>query len=183
VAERVQSFIGSCREPQIIFTSEALCRIRHDNEIERLRTLLDIGKNEAKVVLYLRNKDDFMHSYTAEIHKVPGRKPSPDPSSALYVEPDTWLIDYDSLIATYQRGFGAGNVIVIDYDNEMRNVGNIIPSFLKVLGVAPAEELDVTSYFLNTTDPGRRRMPSHGTKRWLERAKHTWRKWRRERAA
>jgi len=183
VSEKVQSFIASCREPRIIFTSEALCRLRYDDEIDRLRTILNIGKNEAKVVLYLRNKEDFLRSYTAEIYKVPGRKPSNDSSSAFYVEPDTWLTDYDSLVAVYQRGFGANNVVVIDYDQEMRNVGNVIPSFLKVLGLDAGDELDTSSYFLNTTNPADRRTPSRGAKRWIEQAKRAWQHWKRRPAA
>jgi hypothetical protein len=183
VAERVQSFIRACSEPRIIFTSEALCWLRHDDEIDRLRTILDIGKNEPKVVLYLRNKEDFVRSYTAQICKVPGRKPSEDPSSVLYVQRDTWLTDYDSLVAAYQRGFGAENVVVIDYDAEMQSVGNVIPSFLKVLGLDPGVELDVTSYFRNTTNPADQRKPLRGARRWVEWAKRapTW--WKRRRAA
>jgi hypothetical protein len=174
VAERVRDFVGSCDELRVVFTSEDLCWLRHDDEIDRLRTILDVGHHEAKVVLYLRNEEDFLRSYRAQIHKVPGRQPSNDPASTLYVEPDTWLVDYDSLVSAYQRGFGADNVVVIDYDDQMRKVGNVIPSFLSVLGPDSADELDCNSYFLNTTDPAEQRKPSRGFKRWLERAKRGW---------
>jgi hypothetical protein len=183
VSDRVQAFIGSCHEPRIVFTSEDLCWLRHDDEIDRLRTILGVGHGEVKVVLYLRNKLDFLRSYTAQIHKVPGRMPSNDRSSTLYVEPDSWLVDYDALVATYQRGFGAGNVAVINYDHEMRTVGNVIPSFLKVLGLDAADELDFSSYFLNTTNPADQRKPPGGAKRWIERAKRAWLPWKRRRAA
>jgi hypothetical protein len=183
VAERVQAFIGSYHESRLVFTSEDLCWLRYDDEIDRLKTILAVGANDATVVLYLRNKHDFLRSYTAQIHKVPGRQPSDDPSSTLYVEPDTWLVDYDSLVATYQRGFGADNVVVIDYDHEMRTLGNVIPSFLRVLGVDSADELDSSSYFLNTTNPANQRKPLRGAKRWLERAKRAWLPWKRRPAA
>ena len=183
VADRVQAFIRSRCEERLVFTAEGLCWLRHDDEIDRLQTILGVGNGEAKVVLYLRNKVDFLRSYTAQIHKVPGRQPSNDRSSTLYVEPDSWLVDYDALVATYQRGFGAGNVVVIDYDQEMRTVGNVIPSFLKVLGLDAAEELDFSSYFLNTTDPAEQRKPPRGAKRWIEQAKRAWLPWKRGRAA
>ena len=183
VAERAQAFIRSHREEQIVFTSEGLSWLRYDDEIDRLRTVLDVGNHEAKVVLYLRNKPDFLRSYTAQIHKVPGRRPSNDPSSTLYVEPDTWLVDYDSLVATYERGFGAGNVVVLDYDHEMRQAGNVIPSFLRVLGLDAVDELDSSSYFLNTTNPADQRKPLRRAKRWIQRAKHAVLPWKRRRAA
>jgi hypothetical protein len=177
VAERVRSFVSSCHESRIVFTSEDLSWLRHDDEIDRLRTILDAGNHQVKVVLYLRNKQDFLHSYTAQIHKVPGRQPSSDRCSVLCVEPETWLVDYVSLVATYQRGFGAGNVDVMDYDQQMRNDGNVIPSFLSTLGLDAGAELDSNSYFLNTTNPADQRKPSRGVKRWIERTKYAWRFW------
>jgi hypothetical protein len=181
VAERVQAFIRSREEKQIVLTSEGLSWLRYEGEIDRLKMLLDADRHETKVVLYLRNKEDFLRSYTAQIHKVPGRVPSRDSASTLYVEPDSWLVDYESLVAMYQRGFGAQNVVVIDYDHEMRNVGNVIPSFLRVLGLDAA--LDTSSYFLNTTNPSVQRKPPRGIKRWIQRAKQAWRPTKRRHAA
>lgn len=183
VADRVQSFLTHCREPRVIFTCEALCRLRYDDEIDRLKQILDVGRHEAKVILFLRNKDDFLRSYTAEIFKVPGRKPSSDPESALYVEPGTWLTDYESLVGVYERGFGAGKVAVIDYDNQMRAVGNVIPSFLQALGLAHSDPREIGAYFLNTSNPAERRMPIHGARRLVKRAVEALEKWRSRRAA
>jgi hypothetical protein len=173
VAEKVQAFVQSRREERIVFTSEDLSWLRYDDEIERLLTILDVGNCEAKVVLYLRNKQDYLRSYTAQIRKVPGRQPSSDPVSCLYVESDTWLTDFDSLAAAYQRGFGADNVIVVDYDHEMKTTGNVIPSFLTALELN-ADELDYGSYFLNTTNPAEQRKPLRRARRWIERARQTW---------
>jgi hypothetical protein len=183
VAERVQAFIGSRRAERIVFTSEGLSWLRYHDEIDRLREVLDAGSHEIKVVLYLRNEQDFLRSYTAQIHTVPGRTPSNDRCSTLYVEPDTWLVDYESLVAAYQRGFGATNVVIVDYDDEMRKVGNAIPSFLSVLGLDSADVLNCSSYFLNTTNPADRRGPLRGAKRWLAGAKRRWLSWKHRRAA
>jgi Sulfotransferase family len=183
VTEQVQSFINSCREPRIIFTSEALSWLRHDDEIDRLRTILDLARHEARVVLYLRNKEDFLRSYTSQLYKVKGRKPSSDCRSVLYVEPDTWLTDYNSLLATYQRGFGSSNVVVIDYDEEMRRVENVIPSFLRALGLDSTDTPSFTGYFRNTTNPDDQRKPSRGAKRWIKWAKQAWHQWNDRRAA
>jgi hypothetical protein len=183
VTERVQSFICSRREPQIIFTSEALCWLRYDDEIRRLRGILNIGNHDVKVVLYLRNKAAFLRSYTSQIYKVQGRAPSSDRDSVLYVEPDTWLTDYTALVTTYQCGFGADNVVVIDYDEQMRTIGNVIPSFLRVIDLDSASELNFASYFRNTTDPDDQRKPSRGPRRWINQAKQAWLQWKSRRAA
>jgi hypothetical protein len=180
IARRVQSFLNSVPEPCALFSSEGLSLLRYDDEIERLRTILDAHNREVRVVLYLRNKADFLRSYASQILKQEGRKPSHDKRSALYVGSDTWLTDYDSLIAAYQRGFGAGNLTIIDYDAEMQRVGNVIPSFLKVLGVQAGDKMDPSSYFLNTTcggaeKPRRRRLRN--------RAKAIWQNWFQRRAA
>ena len=152
-------------------------------EIDRLRTILDLPNHEVKVVLYLRNKEDYLRSYTSQLYKVQGRKPSSDRRSVLYVEPDTWLIDYDSLLAAYHRGFGAENVVVIDYDEQMRQWGNAIPSFLKALCLDTSDAPNFSTYFRNTTNPDDQRKPSRMPTRWINRARQAWLQWREERAA
>jgi hypothetical protein len=132
--------------------------------------------------VYLRNKRDFLLSYTNQLLKY-GRKPTSDSESVQYVEPDTWLADYESLIRAYEKGFGPGNVIAIDYDEEMRKLGNVIPSFLKVLDIDSADELDFPSYFLNTTNTTDERRPPRGVNRWIRRAKHAWLRCTKRRSA
>ena len=180
IAERVHRFLHRCQEPCVLFTSEGLSLLRYDDEIDRLTTILDAEHAEVKVILYLRNKADFLRSYTSQLLRVKGRKPLPDYHSALYVEPDTWLTDYESLILAYQRGFGANNVVVIDYDDEMKREENVIPSFLQVLGIAPSPGLEAASYFLNTTNKKSARNPPQ---RWSQRMIRAWRKWTLRRAA
>ncbi len=180
IAERVHRFLRRCQEPCVLFTSEGLSLLRYDDEIDRLSTILDAENAEVKVILYLRNKADFLRSYTSQLLKVKGRKPLPDCRSALYVEPDTWLTDYDALIATYQRGFGANNLVVIDYDDEMNHEGNVIPSFLRVLGSDASLESDTQAYFLNATNKSRARNPRQ---RWSQRLIRAWQKWTQRRAA
>jgi hypothetical protein len=180
IGAKVQRFLCRCHEPAVVLTSEGLSLLRYPDEIDRLRVMLDAANAEVKVILYLRNKKDFLRSYTNQLLKVKGRTPSKDFNSALYVEPDTWLTDYDALIATYERGFGARNVIVIDYDEQMKGEGNVIPSFLRVLGIDAAPHLDVASYFLNTTNKSTARKPNRP---WNQRLIKAWNKWTRRRAA
>jgi hypothetical protein len=180
IAERVQHFIRQCEEPCVVFSSEGLSLLRYEDEIERLKSVLGPESADPQVILYLRNKADFLRSYTSQLLKLKGRKPAQDPTSALYVEQDTWLTDYDSLVSTYQKAFGASNVIVVDYDEVMKREGNVIPSFLRALGIDAFREIDVASYFLNTSDKRDRRSPR---KSWAQRVKLAWGKSHRRRAA
>ena len=145
IADRVHDFLSRCQEPCVLFTSEGLSLLRYADEIDRLSAILDAGNADVQVILYLRNKADFLRSYTNQLYKMKGRRPSQNRKSALYVEADTWLTDYDSLISTYQKGFGAGNVVVINYDEEMKRDGNVIPSFLRAVGVDASQNMDVAS--------------------------------------
>jgi hypothetical protein len=179
VADRVHRFLRDCNEQHVLFTSEGLCLLRHEDEIERLKMIIDAAMADVTIILYLRNKPDFLRSYTNQLLKVDGRKPSQDYASSLYVEPDTWLIDYDSLVAAYRSGFGPNNVVVIDYDEEMKREGNVIPSFLRAVGARALHGDDVQSYFLNTTDKRATRRPKT---RWSDRLLRASSKWLGRRA-
>ncbi len=134
VSERVRGFVRECGQENLVFTTEGLSLLRHPDELETLRGFFDGVCGGINVVLYLRNKADYLESYRRQLLKVPGRKKSDTYWSALYVEDDTWLTDYDQLIAAYENAFGAGSVKVIDYDGEMGRRGNIIPSFAEAIG-------------------------------------------------
>ena len=151
IAQRVQDFISSCNESNIILTTEGLSLLRHQDEIDRLLRILDCDDVEITVILYLRNKEDYLKSYTQQLIKKKGRMRSRDYWSALYVERDTWLLDYETLISIYKQSFGESRVVVIDYDKEMNVVGNAIPSFLGVIGINSENEQDISSYFYNRT--------------------------------
>jgi hypothetical protein len=151
VVKRVQNFVSSCSTSNIIFTTEGLSLLRHQDEIDGLLKIFDVNDFEITVILYLRNRDDYLNSYTQQLLKKKGRVPSGDYWSALYVEHDTWLIDYEQLISVYKRGFGEKRILVIDYDEEMKSFSNIIPSFLEVIGVNLKNQQDQSSYFFNST--------------------------------
>jgi len=65
------------------------------------------------------------------------------------VEPDTWLIDFETLVSIYKKGFGENRIVIIDYDKEMKLQGNVIPSFLEVIGFNSDNTRDVSLYLKN----------------------------------
>ncbi len=130
VSERVKRFLSDSEQPKAIFSTEGLSLLRHRDEIERLRSILGTDCESITVIVVLRNRVDYLNSYRVQLAKKTGRKPSKDYWSALYVEDDTWLTDYESLLSAYGIEFGDDNIRVIDYDEQMKVRGNIIPAFL-----------------------------------------------------
>jgi len=154
VAARVRAFMESSEAPRVLLTTEGLSLLRFRDELERLRYILGDAEAEVSVVLYLREKSAYLDSYRKQLFKKEGRLPSKEYWSALYIEPDTWLTDYETLVQVYRDAFGDHRVTVMDYDKEMSTVGNIIPSFLKAIAVPPEAEGDSATYFENRTENG-----------------------------
>lgn len=135
--QEVGGFLNRTNASHVIFSSEGLSLLRTPEELAELKNILGGSKYFVKVVCFLRDKSDFLKAYEKQIRKVPGRVPSTDPSSSLYVESDSWLADFDSLLASYARAFGEENIITIDYDRVTKETGDILPEVLGKLGVVP----------------------------------------------
>lgn len=150
---RIKSFFNEYNGFNAIFSTEGLSLLRYPDEICRLKEILGTHSKKIKIILYLRNRKDFLESYRKQLRKVPGRVPSKEYSSALYVEDDTWLIDYDQLIEVYAASFGREAISVIDYDEQMRTRGNIIPSFIEQLNILLPKDTEIAlnTYNLNRT--------------------------------
>ena len=146
---RVQKFIRNRKTPQAIFSNEGLSLLRYSDELDRLAEMMD-GDN-LRIVLYLRNKKDFLRSYTNQICKVRGRHPLKDPNSALYVAPDSWLVDYKKLIEVYSTRFGRQNIIIKNYDHERSETGNILNSFQDALELPLEAKRNPSDYWLNAS--------------------------------
>ena len=115
----------------MIFTCEGLSFLRTEEECRTLRYLFpaDLG---FKIVLVMREKEDWLRSYTRQLHKVPGRTPSTDKASALYVEPDTWLTDFEAIIEAYSSVFGEVTQVAYDKDHVLTRV-------TEAMGLSPAD--------------------------------------------
>jgi len=150
VSKQVQTFISKYGNENLILSTEGLSLLRHRDEIQKLATILGSDYENIKIILYLRDKKDYLSSYRLQLKKKE-RKASTDYWSALYVEDDTWLIDYEQLITAYGDVFGLNNIVVIDYDKEMESRTNIIPSFVETVGLecSVEDETEFQSYHYN----------------------------------
>ena len=149
VAERVARFLHERETPHAVFSNEGLAFLRHPDELQWLQAMLSVAGDAVRIILYLRNKDDFLRAYEAQIRKVPGRAPATDPRSALYLGTDAWITDYPALIDAYADCFGREALTVLDYDREVAVHGSVLPSFQRALGLPPLTIRRLDRYFLN----------------------------------
>jgi len=63
VKKRVSAFVKNSPCDTIILTTEGLSLLRYPDELERLKTILDADNHDITVILVLRNRLDYLHSY------------------------------------------------------------------------------------------------------------------------
>ena len=151
VQSRVNGFLEQTPCDSVIFTSEGLSLLRFDDELERLSKILDLPHHDVVVVLVLRNREDFLNSYKKQMMKSPGRRFSQDKTSAFYVETDSWLADFETLMTLYKGAFGKNNHRVVDYDQELARNGNALPAVLEAFDLSLEQLPNLESYWLNAS--------------------------------
>ena len=154
----VRDQVNASKPDRLVYLHEDLSYLRYEDEFERLRDLLT-GRT-VTVVVFLREPEAFLRSYAAQIEGT-GFELSDDPSSFAYVQPDSWLVDYDALLAGYRDCFGAANVEVFDYDQTVERDGTVIPTFAEELGISRSTLPPLDGYFLNTNGAHIRLPPAH----------------------
>lgn len=131
---RIRKFIADATCNKLIFSAEGLCYLRFEDELDALSRFFD--GCEVKVILYMRDSAGFLESYASQIQRM-GFHFAEENGHFAYVKPDSWLVDYNGLICAYSACFGAENLIVRDWNIEIKKHGSIIPSFIETLGIAP----------------------------------------------
>ena len=117
----------------LIYSSEGLSLLRSPSELDHLAGLIAPNGEKVRVVMAYRNKEAFLDAYRRQILKTPGRQPSEDPQSALYVKPDSWLADFDAVRDAYGTRFGHGALHEVDFDQEIANSGDVLPALLRAM--------------------------------------------------
>lgn len=126
-----------------IFSNEDLSYLRTKQECELLKALFIHERVKFKILLVLRNKEDFLRSYKRQLLKDPRRSPSANKNSGLYVESDTWLLDYDGLQRAYRSVFS--DIVTINYSEH-----GLLPRLLAEMGLQLV--VDEEKYQLNSSD-------------------------------
>lgn len=118
--------------PLLVYSCEEISIVRDADRVARVREL--VGARRLHVVLYTREPRAFLESYRFA-RAMLGMKPSDDRESEDYYGHDSWLVDYASRLALWQRV--ADEVTVIDYDAVSAKDGSVVPSFAALLGTKP----------------------------------------------
>ncbi|MCI0466408.1 MAG: hypothetical protein L0Y57_05300 [Beijerinckiaceae bacterium] len=146
IEQRLARIVSSTPQDTLLFSAEGLSYLREQEELDWLRSVLP-GK--AAIVAYLREPQEFLHSYRHALI-ARGISPSSETDSFAYTGEDSWLIDYNERLKPFRASFGAQNVISIDYGKEVANCGTVIPSFLRILGAESHFcEQEWSAFFLN----------------------------------
>lgn len=163
---RLLEFYAQHEGKDIILSAEGLTLLRYADELSALREIVSADRFEVFIILVLRNAEEYLASLKAQIIKVPGREPSADKDSHLYIEADSWLADYKALKQRWRDAFGQEALRIIDYDAAVkRDDGNIIPSLMDEIDVAGPLKSQSASYRLNRNTKGAK------IRRWLAKFK------------
>lgn len=155
VLDQVADDLRAHPNERTILSAEHTGLLRYTNEVRALR---DIVGRDARVIVYLRDPQDFLASMRDQLVKN-GIEPSTDPTSHAYVEADSWLADYRSRFHAWRTLFP--RMVTVDYDASVKNDGTVIPSFMRELGIHDDELTDLDAYWLNVRGETDARIPGN----------------------
>ncbi len=117
---------------RLLISAESLSLLRYEDEVAALRDLL--GPRTIQAAVCLRDPESFLESYRYEMQKK-NIAPSRFRSSHNYVEPDTWLIDWDGMLEVWRTVLGDDRVASFGYEESMAVHGSSIPGVLSALSI------------------------------------------------
>ena len=134
-------FIKNNARGNLVFSNEGISYLRYYDEIYRLYKFFVDCECLPTIIIYTRNKEEFLRSYKNQLEKM-SMPFSNDKESFSYIKEDSWLLDYDKRVQSFAEVFGEKSVFHVDYDLSMSSDNNVIPSFLKTLNLSHVFEPD-----------------------------------------
>lgn len=136
IRDRVRGFLDRTHSTKVVFSGEGMCYLRYDDEFERLAQL--VPARRIQIVMCVREAGAWLKSYDKEMRKHPLTTPvTDDKDSCWYLGPDSWLADIEGRVENFRRFFGSDNVTVFRYEQALQEFGNVIPGFLRTIGLRP----------------------------------------------
>lgn len=154
VLRQVSDDLDAHRDVTTVLSSENLDLLRYDDEFSALRELV----GDARIVVYLRDPASWLEALRDQyLHKNgPGRSLSSDRDAYNYLEPDTWRVEYETLLDGWFQWFT--HVRIERYNRLVSYEGSVIPSFCRILGVPV---VDVDGYNMNQRGHATPRAPGN----------------------
>ncbi len=112
---RILNFFHRSKAQKHFFSSEGLSFLRTDDELQKLKTMFP-NDVKFKIIFVERERQEWLESWKRQIISKPGRTLSTDPNSTMYVEPDTWLTDFEQLKQVWSAHFD--DFVCIPYRKE-----------------------------------------------------------------
>lgn len=128
----IKNEVDSSSASSIVFSNEHLsARLQTASEIQRIKDLCDRFAANTKIIVYLRSQVDFLVSRYIEAVKGGSTKPfSFTPLSALAEH-----IKYDRMLAPWRDIFGFDNMIVVRFEPQDFEGGDLLLDFASRCGV------------------------------------------------
>lgn len=132
---------------KLLISAESLSFLRYEDEVAILRDLLT--PRAIQVAVCLRDPTAFLESYRYEMERrdIP---PSRFAASHNYVEPDTWLTDWDGMLSVWRDVLGEDRVTVFSYEEQMARHRSSIPGVLEALSIDDTDLPSWTGVTANT---------------------------------
>lgn len=128
-----------CRD--IIWSNEGLYLLNSTTEYQRLKGLFAKYSEQLTCLCCLRDKASYLDSYRRQLHSL-NLPLSDDPRSTRYLEPDSWLVDYEGKQKLLNAVFE--DTLILEY-----NPQDMVKTFLDAIGYEPVG--DTGALRLNTT--------------------------------
>lgn len=127
--DRVRHNLAQELDGEDLFISdEGLAQLRFPDEVEHLQQLF-VGY-DLEFIAVRRDRADFLRSYRQWMANLL-IEPSTDPDSPCYVEPDSWLADFDAIESVFP------GLRWVEYEAAMQTYGSIIPALCEEMGLDP----------------------------------------------
>jgi hypothetical protein len=135
---------------RLLISAEALSLLRHEDEVAALAKVLE--PRRLQVAVCLRHKEAFLESYRQQLFRM-GEIPSRDRTSYRYVEPDSWLVQWDHMLSVWRQVIGDEGVVSCGYEDSMAIHGSSIPAVLEALDIDPNGLPAWDGFTRNATSP------------------------------
>ncbi|MDB9846425.1 hypothetical protein OAC41_06640 [Acidimicrobiales bacterium] len=132
--QRIADFLGQNQGQKLIFSHEVLSFARTDAEAQALKAIL--GDRDLSIAVVLRDPGSFLTSWRKQLRESGFADHSRYRSSFMYTEDDSWLVDYEGLVAAYASAFRASNVVTLIYEAELAANKSVVPGLMALCGVS-----------------------------------------------
>lgn len=128
-------------EQLLVASMESLSFISCRQEVERLVEVL--APREVHVVLVLRDRRAYLKSLRSQVLRLGLRPTKTFTDSCLYLEEDSWVVDFDRLIGLLFDVLGESRVHILDYEREIAQEGSVVPALWAAAGLPRTDGFDL----------------------------------------